>query len=73
MRIEELQTRLAQEEEERNEASKLHKTADKNARELNFQLTESNRHRLRLEEELKGAEQKIEGLRIEFNELVRLS
>ncbi|CAG7850212.1 Myosin heavy chain, non-muscle AltName: Full=Myosin II; AltName: Full=Non-muscle MHC; AltName: Full=Zipper protein [Serendipita indica DSM 11827] len=71
MRIEELQNRLAQEERERTEASKLHRTADKNARELNFQLTESNRHRLRLEEELKGAEQKIEGLRVEFNELLK--
>ncbi|KAG8835466.1 hypothetical protein FRC17_003033 [Serendipita sp. 399] len=70
-RIEELTKRLKQEEEEKSETARLHRTADKTAREMKFQLMESDRHRLRLEEECKGNEAKIQGLRQEFNDLLK--
>lgn len=69
-RIEELTTRLNQEEKEKSETLRLHRTADKTARDMSFRLQESDRHRLRLEEELKGYEEKVQALRQKQTELV---
>lgn len=69
-RIEELTNRLLQEEKEKSETARLHRTADKTAREMKFQLMESDRQRLRLEEEVKSYEGKVQGLREEYNDLV---
>jgi myosin protein heavy chain len=69
-RIEELTNRLLQEEKEKSETARLHRTADKTAREMKFQLMESDRQRLRLEEEVKSYEGKVQGLRDEYNDLV---
>ncbi|KAG8784773.1 hypothetical protein FRC15_002641 [Serendipita sp. 397] len=71
VRIEELTKRLKQEEEEKSETARLHRTADKTAREMKFQLMESDRHRLRLEEECKEYDVKIRTLRQEYNELLK--
>jgi myosin protein heavy chain len=69
-RIEELTTRLLQEEKEKSETARLHRTADKTARDMKFQLMESDRQRLRLEEEIKSYEGKVQGLRQENSDLV---
>ncbi|PVF93303.1 hypothetical protein CPB86DRAFT_715748 [Serendipita vermifera] len=70
-RIEELTNRLLQEEKEKSETAQLHRTADKTAREMKFQLMESDRQRLRLEEEVQSYEGKLQGLRQEFNDLLK--
>lgn len=72
-RIEELTKRLQEEEKEKSETARLHRSADKTAREMRFQLLESDRQRLRLEEEVKTYESKVQGLRQEYSELVRLN
>ena len=69
-RIEELTNRLMQEEKEKSETARLHRSADKSAREMKFQLLESDRQRLRLEEEVKGYETKVQSLRQEYQDLV---
>lgn len=72
VRIEELTSRLAQEEREKSEHAKLQRSADKSVRDLKFQLVEGDRQRLRLEEEAKANEAKVQKLRDEFNDLVGL-
>ena len=70
-RIEELTKRLQEQEKEKSETAQLHRSADKTARDMKFQLLESDRQRLRLEEEVKSYESKVQGLRKEFSDLVR--
>lgn len=65
-RIEELTNRL----EQSSKDSTRIRSADKNARDAKFQLAESDRQRLKLEEEVKGFEDKIDQMRTHLDALV---
>lgn len=71
-RIEELTNKLNQESKEKSETIKMHRDADKSIREIQLQLTESERQRLRLHEEMKGYDSKILHMRKSMDELVSL-
>ena len=66
-RIEELQNQLSQ---STKDSSRL-KSADKGNRETTMQLQESERQRLRLEEELKSYETRVQTMRQTMDEMVR--
>jgi myosin protein heavy chain len=70
-RIEELTNMLNQENKDKTESARMHRTADKNVRDTKMQLTESERQRIRLEEECRAYEAKLKGLREAYDELVR--
>lgn len=69
-RIEELTTKLNQELKEKAESGRAYRTADKNVREIQFQLTENERVRVRLESEVKAYEAKLAKMRVGMDELV---
>ncbi len=69
-RIEELTSKLTQESKEKIESTKHARDADKTARELRLELTESERQRLRLQEEMRSYEEKVLKLRNDMNALV---
>jgi hypothetical protein len=48
----------------------MHRSADKDVREVKYQLMESERTRLRLEEEVKGQEDKISSMRQTLDKMV---
>lgn len=62
-KIEELTGKLQQESMEKNDTIRAHKTADKAARDTQFQLQESERLRLRQEEELRKSELRVENMK----------
>lgn len=62
-RIEELTNRLHQESSAKSEKDRMHRTADKSVKDVQFQLMESDRQRLRLEEDVKAYEAKVQNLR----------
>jgi predicted nuclease with TOPRIM domain len=70
-RIDELTTKLNQESNEKTETMKMQRDADKGFREVQLQLTESERQRLKLQEEVRGYESKVLGLRQSIDQLVR--
>lgn len=70
VRIEELTNQLAQATREHGESSRLHRLADKIARDTQFQLADSERQRERLEEERKLHESQIQGLRKTMDAMV---
>jgi myosin heavy chain 9/10/11/14 len=72
-RIEELTNKLNQESKEKSETMKMQRDADKSAREIQLQLTESERQRLKLQEEMRVYESKVIGLRETVDQLVSLS
>lgn len=69
-RIEELTSKLTQESKEKSDSVRMNRSADKSARDTKFQLMESDRQRIRLEEEQKNYEKKIQDLRKNVDELV---
>ncbi|KAG8984552.1 hypothetical protein FRB90_005240 [Tulasnella sp. 427] len=62
-KIEELTGKLQQESKEKNDTIRAHKSADQAARDTHFQLQESERLRLRQEEELRKAELRAENMK----------
>lgn len=62
-RIEELTTQLNQTNKDKSEASRLHRSADKTARDAKVQLAESDRQKARMEEERRSYETHIQNLR----------
>lgn len=69
-RIEELTSKLTQESKEKTETLRMSRSADKNVRDTKFQLMESDRQRVRLEDEIKGYEKKVGDLRQSIDTLV---
>ena len=69
-RIEELTSKLTQESKEKSETLRMSRTADKNVRDTKFQLIESDRQRVRLEDEVKTYEKKVLDLRQSVDALV---
>lgn len=70
-RIEELTSKLTQESKEKSETLRMSRTADKSVRDAKFQLMESDRQRVRLEDEVKAYEKKVDDLRQSIDGLVR--
>ncbi|KAG8905822.1 hypothetical protein FRB99_008187 [Tulasnella sp. 403] len=68
-RIEELTGKLNQEAKEKSETIRAHKTADKTARDMQFQLAESERLRARQEDELRKAEGRVESMKRSLDDL----
>lgn len=66
-RIEELTKQLSQSSKD---SSRVHRTADKSARDAKFQLAEIDRQKERLEEEVKAYEAKVVSMRQAMDELV---
>ena len=66
-RIEELTNQLNQTSKD---SSRLHRSADKTARDAKFQLAEAERQRQRMEEEVRTYEGKISSMRQAMDELV---
>lgn len=66
-RIEELTNRLSQ---STKDGPRLHRTTDQSVRDVKSQLVEADRHRVRLEEEVKTYETKVLGMRKTVDELV---
>jgi len=62
-RIEELTSKLTQESKEKSDTLRMSRTADKSVRDTKFQLVESDRQRVRLEDEVKTYEKKVTDLR----------
>ncbi|KAG8951087.1 hypothetical protein FRC04_006746 [Tulasnella sp. 424] len=62
-KIEELTGKLQQESMEKNDTIRAHKSADKAARDTHYQLQESERLRLRQEDELHKAELRVENMK----------
>jgi len=62
-RIEELTNQLNQTNRDKPEGSRLQRSAEKIARDTKFQLAESDRARLKLEEERKASETQLQSLR----------
>lgn len=62
-KIEELTGKLQQESMEKNDTIRAHKSADKAARDTHYQLQESERLRLRQEDELHKAELRVENVK----------
>jgi predicted nuclease with TOPRIM domain len=67
-----LTSKLNQESKEKSETMKMQRDADKSIREIQLQLTESERQRLKLQEELRTYESKVIGLRETVDQLVSL-
>lgn len=68
-RIEELTSQLSQSSKD---SMRIHRTADKTARDTKYQLAEVERQRTRLEEEVKSYEAKVVTMRQSMDELVRV-
>ena len=67
-RIEELQSKLSQENKEKTDTIRAHRTAE---RDTKFQLAEAERQRIRLEEKLQEAEGQVNEMRQAMDSLVR--
>ena len=72
-RIEELTSKLTQESKEKSETLRMSRSADKSVRDTKFQLMESDRQRVRLEDEVKAYEKKVGDLRQSIDTLVSLN
>lgn len=69
-RVQELTAKLDKALKEKSDAGRDDRSSDKAARELQFQLAETDRSRLRLEAEVKSYEAKVAKLRDAMDELV---
>lgn len=69
-KVQELTAKLDRALKEKTEGGRSNGVSDKALRELQFQLSESERGRLRVETELKGYETKVTKLRDAMDELV---
>ncbi len=69
-RVEELTNRLNQELHEKAESGRAFRNADKSARDVQFQLSENERARTRLEADMKSYEVKFAKLRGSLDQLV---
>jgi myosin protein heavy chain len=71
-RIEELTSQLNQTNKDKNDTSGMQRSADKIAHDAKFQLAESDRQRVKLEDEQKAYETQILNLRQAMDSLVRI-
>lgn len=69
-RIEELTSQLNQSSRDKTETVRAHRTADRTARDAKSQLAESERLRVRLEEEVRSYDAKIVTMRQVMDDLV---
>jgi myosin heavy chain 9/10/11/14 len=69
-RVAELTNQLNQASNEKAESSRMHRVADKTARDVKFDLQESERIRQRLEQQVGQLEGKVADLRAQCNQLV---
>ena len=69
-RIEELTNQLNQVNKDKGESFRIQRSADKVARDTQFQLAESDRQRARLEEERKAYETQLDDLRQAMDAMV---
>jgi len=69
-KVQELTAKLEKALKDKSEAGRSDRSSDKALRDLQFQLSESERGRLRVETELKGYETKVAKLRDAMDELV---
>ncbi|KAG8883338.1 hypothetical protein FRB97_006763 [Tulasnella sp. 331] len=68
-KIEELTGKLQQESKEKSDTVRAHRSADKTARDIQFQLAESERLRTRQEDELRKAEARVDSMKQTVNNM----
>jgi myosin protein heavy chain len=69
-RISELTDKLSQTSRDQSDTVRMQRSADKDARDAKMQLADSERHRAKLEGEIRNSEARMESMRHAMHELV---